>query len=137
MRIFFDTNILVYLFDHDSPDKKAKAQKILSETGAESQPVVSTQVLQEFYVTVTRKLAMPLEPEIAEQALRNLTELPVIKIDPAMMLSAVAKSQRYGFSFWDSLIITAAISSGAKLLFSEDLQHDQIIDGLRIINPFS
>lgn len=136
MRVFLDTNILVYLFDQDAPDKKATAQKILSEKGARGEALISTQVLQEFYVAVTRKLAVPLPSEIAEQALRNLVDLPTIQVDPAMVLSAVAKSRRHGFSFWDSLIIEAAIAGRAKVLFSEDIQHGQKIDGLQIKNPF-
>jgi predicted nucleic acid-binding protein len=93
-------------------------------------------VLQEFYVAVTRKLADPLPSEVAENVVRNLTELPMIQIDSTLVLSAIGKSRLLGFSFWDSLIIAAALYGGAECLFTEDLQHGQIVDGMRIENPF-
>ncbi len=93
-------------------------------------------MLQEFYVAVTRKLADPLCPEIAENVVRNLTALPLVQIDGTLVLTAIGKSRLLGFSFWDALIITAALAGGAERLFTEDLQHGQIIDGIRIENPF-
>lgn len=136
MRAFFDTNILVYLFDEDAPEKKALAQKLFERETDAGRAILSVQVLQEFYVTVTRKLANPLSPEIAENVVRNLTALPLITIDATLVLTAIGKSRLLGFSFWDALIITAAITGGAAHLFTEDLQHGQIIDGMLIKNPF-
>ena len=93
-------------------------------------------MLQEFYVAVTRKLADPLSPEVAENVVRNFAELPLIQVDSTLVLTAIGKSRSLGFSFWDSLIVVAALSGGAECLFTEDLQHGQIIDGMQIENPF-
>ena len=136
MRAFFDTNILIYLFDEDAPEKKTLARELFIRETDAGRAVLSTQVLQEFYVAVTRKLAVPLSPEIAENVVRNLTALPLIQIDSALVLTAIGKSRLLGFSFWDALIIASALSGGAECLFTEDLQHGQIIDGMRIENPF-
>ena len=135
-RSFFDTNVLVYLFDADAPDKKETAQNLFEEQAASGQAVLSTQVLQEFYVTVTRKLADPLTEDMAEQTLRRLAALPLVNIDANHILSAVDRSRALGYSFWDALIIEAAVAGRAEILFTEDLQHGQTIDGLRIENPF-
>lgn len=136
MRSFFDTNILVYLFDQDAPDKQRLAQLLLQSEGGKGTAVLSTQVLQEFYVTVTRKLAHPLSPEDAERAVQKLVMLPVTQVDASLVLAAIRRSQALRFSFWDALIVEAAIVSGAQRLLTEDLQHGQRIDGLEIHNPF-
>lgn len=136
MRTFFDTNILIYLFDEDAPEKKNLAQELFERETDAGRAVLSTQVLQEFYVAVTKKMADPLSPEIAENVVRNFAELPLIQIDSTLILTAIGKSRSLGFSFWDALIIAAALSGGAECLFTEDLQHGQIIDEMRIENPF-
>lgn len=136
MRAFFDTNVLVYLFDADDRDKQAEAREILRQSAADGRVLLSTQVLQEFYVSVTRKLAEPLSEEEATRAVRDLARFPVVQIDPTLILAAIDGSRRYRFSFWDALIIQAAIQGGADALYTEDLQHGQVVDGLRITNPF-
>ena len=136
MRTFFDTNILIYLFDEDVPEKKNLAQELFERETDAGRALLSTQVLQEFYVAVTRKLAYPLSPEVAENVVRNFAELPLIQIDATLVLTAIGKSRSLGFSFWDALIIAAALSGGAECLFTEDLQNRQIVDGMRIENPF-
>ncbi|MGA7877556.1 MAG: PIN domain-containing protein [Desulfoferrobacter sp.] len=136
MRSFFDTNVLVYLFDEDASAKKARAQLLLQEEVEAGRATLSTQVLQEFYVVVTRKLAKPLPLDLAEQAVRNLAALNTIQVDTALVLAAIARNRQQGFSFWDSLIIETALASGAKHLFSEDLQNGQIIQEMQIQNPF-
>ena len=136
MRVFFDTNILVYLFDADDAEKKELACARFEMDVAAGRALLSTQVLQEFYVTVTRKLANPLEPETAEAVVRNLSTLPIAGIDAERVLSAIARSRGLQLSFWDALIIETAIAGGAERLLTEDLQHGQIIDGLQIENPF-
>jgi len=137
MRVFYDTNILVYLFDADSPEKKDRACALFEKEASDGLVLVSTQVLQEFYVAVTRKLAVPLEIEAAEEAVRNFASLPVVGIDAEMILAAISRGREMQLPFWDSLIIEAALTGGADRLLSEDLQHGQIIDGLQIENPFS
>ena len=125
---FFDTNVLVYLFDAGAPAKRERAQEILEQKAADGNAVLSTQVLQEFYVTITRKLAVPVDEETAEQAVRDLSVLPVVSPDPSMILGAIARSRRLRLSFWDSLILESAIASGAAILLSEDLQHQSKVN---------
>jgi len=136
VRTFLDTNVLVYLFDTSAPAKQATAQAILGAEDAEATLVISTQVLQEFYVTVTRKLAKPLSPEEAEEAVRNLAGLSVVEIDVALVLEAIGRSRKSKISLWDALIVESALADGCERLLSEDLQHGQEFRPLRIENPF-
>ena len=136
MRSFFDTNVLVYMFDEDSPKKKPRAQALFEQETAAGRAVLSTQVLQEFYVVVTRKLTIPLASEVAEEVVRNLAAFPVMQIDAPLVLAAIGRSRLLTVSFWDALVVETAITSGAVRLLTEDLQHGQVIDGMRIENPF-
>ncbi len=136
MRVFLDTNVLVYLFDADAPDKQEQARALLQAEVANGRAVLSTQVLQEFYVAVTRKLARPLDALTAEAALRCLAELPFTPVDSALVLRAAQRSRTDDLSFWDSLIVETAVQSGAKVLYSEDLQHGRVVEGMQIVNPF-
>ena len=135
-RTFFDTNVLVYLFDTDSPDKQVRAQDALSERLEGGTVVVSTQVLQEFFVTVTRKLARPLSANDAEAALRRLMRLSVVAVDSDQVLAAAVSSRRDRISFWDALILTAAAIAGCEQVLSEDLQHGRSFGRVRVVNPF-
>jgi predicted nucleic acid-binding protein len=136
MRTFFDTNVLVYVFDNDAPDKSRRAHELLRGHVASGSLLISTQVLQEFFVTVTRKLARPLPEGTALAALRQLTTLPTVQVDNRLVLEAARRSQALKLSFWDALIVQAAIEGGATQLLSEDLQHGRQIDGVTIQNPF-
>ena len=136
MRRFFDTNVLVYLFDASEPRKKTRAQEVLTQAVGEGVALLSTQVLQEFFLAVTRKLSTPLPHEQAERAVRNLAKLETVKIDADIILKAIETMRRYRLSFWDSLIIQAALRGGATVLYTEDLQHGQVIETLTIENPF-
>ncbi|MEJ2639858.1 MAG: PIN domain-containing protein, partial [Desulfosarcinaceae bacterium] len=133
---FFDTHVLVYMFDADSPEKIEKACARFETEASAGLAVLSTQVLQEFYVVATKKLQVPLEPEAAEAVVRDLAKLPVIGVDTEGILAAIDRSRRMPLSFWDALIIEAALTGGADRMLTEDLQHGRIIDGLRIENPF-
>ncbi len=135
-RTFFDTNVLVYLFDADSPDKQARAREALQQALEHGAAVISTQVLQEFLVTVTRKLARPLPAAEAETALRRLMELPVVQVDSDLILAAAVSGRRDRISFWDALILAAASTAGCDEVLSEDLQHGRSFGRLRIVNPF-
>lgn len=135
-RSFFDTNVLVYLFDNGEPEKKAGAQELFEREIEAGRAALSTQVLQEFYVSVTRKLASPLSPEVAEERVRDLSRLPLVRVDASLVLAAIGRSRRMVLSFWDALILEAALAGGADRLLTEDLQHGQVIEGLRIENPF-
>lgn len=130
-----DTNVLIYLFDNDSPGKQARAQALLDEE--KDRIVMSTQVLGEFYVNVTRKLEEPLPPDAAARAVEDFSQLEVRSVTPELVLAAVHRSRSSLLSYWDSLIVETARSAGAEILFTEDLQHGQEIASLRIVNPFA
>ena len=136
MKSFFDTSVLVYLFDADAQEKQRVAREILQQETLEGRAVLSTQVLQEFYVSVTRKLATPLAPDAAHRAVADLAALPTVQVDKELILRSIRRSQSIMVSFWDALIIEAALQAGATKLLTEDLQDGQAIEGLRITNPF-
>ena len=136
MKFFFDTNVLVYLFDADSADKRKKARVLFQEHAEAGDILLSTQVLQEFYVAVTRKLARPLDAAVAATAVSSLAELPLVQIDTSLILSAIHRSRSHQLSFWDALVVQAAIEGHASTLYSEDMQHGQMFDTLRVVNPF-
>src|SRR5271166_3755247 len=100
MRCFFDTNVLVYLFDADEPAKKAVARRVFYQSVRRREALLSVQVLQEFFVTVTRKLGTPLSQDEAERTVRDLSDLQVVISDTELMLDAIALSRRYRLSFW-------------------------------------
>lgn len=136
MRRFLDTNVLVYLFDGAAGAKQACARELLRQAVSEGFALISSQVLQEFFVAVTRKLAVPLAHDAAERAVRDLTRLPTVEITATMVQEAISAMRRYRFSFWDSLIVQAALQGGATILYSEDFQHGRTIETLVIENPF-
>ncbi|MEW6747790.1 MAG: PIN domain-containing protein [Planctomycetota bacterium] len=135
-RIFLDTNVVVYLFDRDAEEKRRRAREILEREGSLGRLAISTQVLQEFYVAVTRKLAEPLDPAAAYEAVQDLMALPMIQVDPTLILGAITRSRSDALSFRDSLIIQSALAAGSSRLYSEDLQDGRVIDGMTIENPF-
>lgn len=135
-RSFFDTNVLVYLFDDRDPEKKLRAQGVFAEESGGDRVVVSTQVLQEFYWAVTRKLASPLSEEVAGERVGDFARLPLVRVHESIIFAAIERSRNKSFSFWDALIIEAALTGGADRLLTEDLQHGQEIEGLRVENPF-
>lgn len=136
MKVFFDTNILVYLFDAGATAKQRRARELLAGHTHAGETLLSTQVLQEFYVAVTRKLAVPLAPGDAQEALRELAVMPTVRVDTPLILFAARLSVERKLSFWDALIVQAAIEGGAARLYSEDMQHGQVISGVTIENPF-
>ena len=133
-RCFVDTNVLIYLFDNDSPGKQARAQALFDKE--KDRIVLSTQVLGEFYVNVARKLEQPLPQDAAARAVEDFSRFDVQSVTAELVLAAVRRSRSSLLSYWDSLIVETARSAGARFLFTEDLQHGQEIDGLRIVNPF-
>jgi predicted nucleic acid-binding protein len=133
-RTFVDTNVLVYLFDSDEPAKRETARRVLEEEG--DGLVLSTQVLQEFYVTVTRKLGRPLPEAEAEAAARDLSALDVVETDLPLVLRSIGTSRDARISLWDALVVEAARSRGCTRLLSEDLQHGRQFGPVRVENPF-
>ena len=136
MKVFFDTNILVYLFDAGASAKQRRARELLGTHTKAGETLLSTQILQEFYVAVTRKLATPLAEDAAYEAVRELAVMPTVRVDIPLILSAIQLSRQQKLSFWDALVIRAAIEGGAAALYSEDLQHGQVFETLTVENPF-
>jgi predicted nucleic acid-binding protein len=131
--VFLDTNVLVYLFDQGEPRKKAIAEDIFRR---HQRIRLSTQVLQEFFVVVTRKLERPLEPEIALRSVEHFQVYPVAVVTNALVTQAIRRSIDAQLSFWDALIVETALSEQATLLVTEDLQDGQKIGSMRVWNPF-
>ena len=136
MRRLFDTNVLVYIFDSSAPNKRTRALQVLEQAIDAGLAVLSTHVLQEFFVTVTRKLPVPLTNDQAKRAVQDFARLPVVQVDPDIILNAIDTMQRYRLSFWDSMIVQAALRGDATVICSEDLQPGQTIETIRVENPF-
>ena len=133
-RSFFDTNVLVYADDKASPAKQRRALDLVAEHRRAGTGVVSLQVLQEYFVTVTRKLRV--DPEIARRKVELLAEFDVAAPDVSDILAAIDLHRLHRFSFWDALVLRAAKQSGCSVLLSEDLQGKRELDGVQIVNPF-
>jgi predicted nucleic acid-binding protein len=131
-----DTNILIYAFDVSAGKKHQVASHILSDLWNSGLGVLSTQVLQEFYVNVVQKIQKPIDQKMAKTIIRDLLKWQVVVNNGDSILDAIDISEKYGYSFWDSLIIEAALTGGVSVLLSEDLQHGQAISGVTISNPF-
>jgi predicted nucleic acid-binding protein len=134
-KIFVDTNILIYCFDDADPTKKKKAVQIMDELWDTSKGVLSLQVLKEFFVTVTEKLANKMEFRDAKAAIMDLLSWNIFYETRSSMEKTLEIIQRYRLSLWDANIISAAILSDCATVYSEDLQHNQTIDGVQIVNP--
>src|SRR6185295_5212831 len=135
-RIFLDTNVLVYLYDTDAPEKQAKATAILEWGFEDVDFAISTQVLQEFYVTVTRKFSKRLSEAEVIVAMQGLGRFLTVQVDVPMIFEAIELGRECQLSFWDALIAQAALSLGCSRLLTEDLQHGRRIGDLTIENPF-
>ena len=135
-KAFLDTNVLVYAFDNSEPEKSAIARKLIHDFGTDGTLVLSTQVLQEFYVTVTKMGKSMLSQEQAEETVNDFAEFPLVQVDKNIISRAMKRNQSKVFSFWDSLIVEAALQSGCSQLLSEDMQDSLVIDSLTIRNPF-
>ena len=135
-KVFLDTNIVVYAFDSADPVKQKRAWEILETAASAGSVTISTQVLQEFYVTVVRKLEHPLPPEVAERAVVRLARLNVRQIDTDTIVAAITVSRKHQLSFWDALIVQSALESRCARLLSEDYQDGLKIGDLIVNNPF-
>ena len=133
---FLDTNVLVYAIAADDTRRSPVAQKLLRSLMVSRLLRTSTQVLQELYVTLTRKGKMPLTPDAALRYIDQIAAWPVAMTDFKAVRRAIELSSGSMISFWDALIVVAAESSGARTLYSEDLQAGRELLGVRIVNPF-
>mgnify|MGYP006290418399 CR=1 FL=1 len=135
-KVFVDTNILIYAHDLDAGEKQKVASKLVQKAWEQRNGIISTQVLQEFYVNVTRKITPPLSKIEARKLLKNYSAWDVQIITPDLVLEASEIEEQHQLSFWDSMIISAARNGGAAQLLTEDLNHGQEIENIVIVNPF-
>lgn len=135
-KVFFDTNILVYIFDKNEPEKSAIAKGLLKQYGTDGRLIISTQVLQELYVTLTKKNKMSMPKEQAEEIINHFSEYLLVVVNKGIIKKAMKTHQGSNFSFWDSLIVEAAIQADCGILYSEDMQNNFKIGSLTIQNPF-
>ena len=133
-RSFFDTNVLVCADDKAAPAKQRRAVELVAEHRRAGTGVVSLQVLQEYFVTVTRKLHV--DVSVARRKVELLAEFDVAAPDLADILGAIDLHRLHGFSFWDALVFRTAKQSGCTVLLSEDFQDKRELDGVRVVNPF-
>lgn len=134
-KTFVDTNVLIYAHDADAGAKHDIAETLLRELWKDRTGVLSLQVLQEFYVNVTRKIRSPISKELARRVVRSYSiwcaETTPTEIDTAFRIEDQSK-----IGFWDALIVAVAVNSGAERILSEDLNAGQTIAGIRVENPF-
>ena len=131
---FFDTNILVYTDDGLSPEKQARAISLFKDHQRRGTAVVSLQVLQEYYATVTRKLGF--DPELAQRKVEMLAQGNVVRFEARDVIAAIELHRLTRISFWDAMIVHAARLAGASVLYTEDLQHGAVLGGVPVVNPF-
>jgi predicted nucleic acid-binding protein len=131
---FFDTNVLLYMFDRRDPVKRRMAAEAFRRHFNSRTLVVSTQVVQEFYVAATRKLSLP--PAKARELISDLCKMRVFAVDSTCILRAADLTPRFKLSFWDGLILAAAEASGANVLLTEDFDHGRRYGEIRVSNPF-
>jgi predicted nucleic acid-binding protein len=135
--IFVDTNIFVYRYDRSEPAKQRVALAWLDALWRARSGRISTQVLHELYVTLTRKLSRGLEPGDARTIVRALEAWKPVTSDAAMLHAAWELEDAYSFSFWDALIVAGALRTNASILLTEDLQDGMSIGSLTVTNPFT
>lgn len=133
---FVDSNILIYAFASDDPHRSTTAQAVIRRLTETATLRVSTQVLQETFQVLTRKIGTPLTPSQALNYLDALSLRSVVVIDYPLIREAAAATDSIRISFWDSLILHAARRAGASIVYTEDLNHGQQLLGLTILNPF-
>jgi len=135
-KVFLDTNLIIYAYDIFAGENHEIAGKIIEDLWNSELGVISTQVLQEFFVAVTKKISNPMDSKTAKEIVSDFLKWDVVINDGESLLDAIEIHLRYKYSFWDSMIIEAALRGNASLLLSEDLSDGQIINGVTIKNPF-
>jgi predicted nucleic acid-binding protein len=135
-RFFVDTNVLVYTRDASDPEKQHKAMKWMTRLWKDKSGRLSFQVLQEFYITVTHRLQPGLPVDIARTDVRSLMSWQPVSSSDSVLERAWAIQDRYGLSWWDALIVSAAQTAECKYLLTEDLQENQHLGAVKVVNPF-
>ncbi len=133
---FVDTNVLIYAHDKSAGAKYERASALLKELWENGNGCLSVQVLQEFYVNVTRKIAKPLDVDTAKRVIADLGQWTVHSPNVEDVVEAIGAQGRFKLSFWDSMIITSAARLGCDIVWSEDLNDGQSYDDVKVINPF-
>jgi len=134
---FVDTNVLVYAEDRDAGQKHELARDLLIELWNDGSGVLSVQVLQEYYVTVTRKLRKTMRPAQALEAVRQYLTWRLVENTGELLVAAIELQRAAKLSFWDAMIVQAAIEAGCERLYSEDLTAGQRFGSLVVVNPFA
>jgi predicted nucleic acid-binding protein len=133
---FVDTNVLIYAHDVSAGQKRVRARELLREFWQSGEGCLSIQVLQEFYVNVTRKVARPLESHLAAQIIADLAVWTLHSPGVEDVLDAIRLQDRHSISFWDAMILTSAIQLGCQTIWSEDLNPGQIYGPVTVLSPF-
>jgi predicted nucleic acid-binding protein len=133
---FVDTNILVYAHDLSAGLKHTRALNLIRELWDSGEGSLSVQVLQEFYVSVTQKVAKPLAPDGAARIIAELSVWQIHRPGAEDVLDAIRLQGRYQFSFWDAMIVASAIQLGCQSIWSEDLNTGQVYDAVTVLKPF-
>lgn len=134
-KTFVDTNVLIYAHDADATAKHEVAKGVLRKLWSERTGVLSMQVLQEFYVNVTRKIATPLPKDVARLVVSSYS-IWCMETTPAEIAAAFRIEDESRIGFWDALIVASAVKAGTVRILSEDLNAQQMIAGIRVENPF-
>jgi predicted nucleic acid-binding protein len=135
-KVFVDTNVLVYAWDSTEPRKQEQALAWMTHLWKARTGRLSFQVLTEFYITVTQKLAPGMEPERARRNVRLFFPWHPVQIDARTFETAWNVQDRYRLSWWDALIVSAARSAGCRYLLTEDLRSGEVFLAIKVINPF-
>lgn len=136
LKTFVDTNVIVYAYDTTAGEKHIRARKIMMDLWRTGGGMISTQVLQELYVTLTRKIPRRLKAPQAGEIVEDLLTWDVAVNDGEAILQAIGLETREKLSFWDALVVVAAARGGAEVLLSEDLADGRTLAGVRVRNPF-
>ena len=134
---FVDTNVLLYAYDTAAGKRHGDAAGLVDRLWNERSGAISVQVLQEFFVNATRKVAAPLTPEVAVDRLRSLSRWRVHSPLADDVVAAATLAHRHQLSFWDAMIVRSAAELHCGILWSEDLNDGQLIEGVRVQNPFA
>ncbi|MBS9532850.1 PIN domain-containing protein [Mycobacterium sp. M1] len=134
---FVDTNVLLYAYDTTAGDRHDAARALVDRLWRERRGALSMQVLQEFYVNATRMAAKTLTPESAADRLKSLSRWRVHSPLADDVVAAAAWTTRHQLSFWDAMIVRSAAELRCETLWTEDLSHGQVIEGVRLANPFT
>lgn len=134
-RVFLDANILVYAQDAGAPQKQRTSREVIAALAESGDGVISTQVMQEFFVAATRKIGV--SPLVAKSVLKTFAVFEIVQVSPALIQEAVDCSILNQLSFRDSLILAAAASAGCSTVYSEDLNPGQAILGVKVQNPLA